>query len=205
MKQLIIARKDLNMSPGKLAAQVSHASIAFLTNNLRKHSKKILDCDSISAITYDESGNKYPRLYKRNDLCIWAEEAFKRNEPYVYYRPVNSNDPYGKLELCEPTYHYQASMDFDTDVWEDWICGSFTKIICEAKNKYQLEKSINIANELGLKESQDFFLIKDNCLTELNPEEIDENGIRRTLTCIGFRPLPDNIVSQISHKYQLYR
>jgi len=35
MKQLIIARKDLQMSPGKLAAQVSHASMAFLTNNLR--------------------------------------------------------------------------------------------------------------------------------------------------------------------------
>ena len=29
MRQLIIARKDLNMSPGKLAAQVSHASMAF--------------------------------------------------------------------------------------------------------------------------------------------------------------------------------
>lgn len=205
MKQLIIARKDLNMSPGKLAAQVSHASMAFLTNNLRKHSKKILDCDCIPAIAYDESGNKYHRLYKRNDLCTWAEEAFERNEPYVYYRPVNPNNPYGKLELCEPTYHYQASMDFDTDVWEDWICGSFTKIICEAKNKYQLEKVIDVAANLGLTEDVDYFLIKDNCLTELTPEEVDKNGIGRTLTCIGFRPLPDDIVSQISHKYQLYR
>ena len=30
-KQLIIARKDLNMSSGKLSVQVSHASMAFLT------------------------------------------------------------------------------------------------------------------------------------------------------------------------------
>ena len=51
----------------------------------------------------------------------------------------------------------------------------------------------------------DFFLIKDNCLTELKPEEIDENGIGRTLTCIGFRPLPDDIAHQISKKYQLYK
>ena len=35
MWQLIIARKDLNMSAGKLAAQVSHASMAFLTAPLR--------------------------------------------------------------------------------------------------------------------------------------------------------------------------
>lgn len=35
MRQLIIARKDLNMSPGKLAAQVSHASMAFLNNMIR--------------------------------------------------------------------------------------------------------------------------------------------------------------------------
>ena len=36
MRQLIIARKDLQMSPGKLAAQVSHASMAFITDMLRK-------------------------------------------------------------------------------------------------------------------------------------------------------------------------
>ena len=34
-KQIIIARKDLNMSAGKLSAQVSHASMAFLTNEIR--------------------------------------------------------------------------------------------------------------------------------------------------------------------------
>ena len=32
MRQLIIARKDLNMSAGKFAAQVSHASMAYLKN-----------------------------------------------------------------------------------------------------------------------------------------------------------------------------
>ncbi len=41
-KQLIIARRDLNMSPGKLAAQVSHASIAFLLEKLYWGSKEVV-------------------------------------------------------------------------------------------------------------------------------------------------------------------
>ena len=36
-KQIIIARKDLGMSPGKLAAQVSHGSMAFLTTAIRNN------------------------------------------------------------------------------------------------------------------------------------------------------------------------
>ena len=36
-KQIIIARKDLDMSPGKLAAQVSHGSMAFLTTMIRNN------------------------------------------------------------------------------------------------------------------------------------------------------------------------
>lgn len=147
MRQVIIARKDLNMSPGKLAAQVAHASLAFLTSRMR-------------------------------DL----------KETKFYY---------------DSQYH--LSVNLDKDIYEDWICGVFTKTICEAKNRYQLEKAITIANDVGLKEGTDYFLIKDCCLTELTPEEVDENGIGRVLTCIGFKPLPDEIAHKISKKFQLYK
>ena len=89
--------------------------------------------------------------------------------------------------------------------YEEWICGIFTKTIYEAKNRNQLLNAVQIAESLGLKENEDFFLIKDCCLTELVPEEVGEDGIGRTLTCIGFRPLPDGIAHQISRRYQLYK
>ena len=195
MKQVIIARKDLNMSMGKLAAQIAHASMAFLTNELRANAKKVLDCTRI------QSGI----LYRRSDLTDWAQEAEQRGELYVYVRPVDPNNPYGELELCDPTYHYQVTVNFDTNTWEKWINGSFTKVVCEAKNRNKLMKAVEIAKELGLEENKDFFLIKDNCLTELEPEEIDSSGVGRTLTCIGFKPLDDEIASKISKKFQLYK
>ena len=61
-----------------------------------------------------------------------------------------------------------------------------------------------MAEEMGMVEGKDFFLIKDNCNTELEPEEIDENGVGRTLTCIGFVPMPEEIIDKIGKKYQLY-
>lgn len=152
MRQLIIARKDLQMSPGKLAAQCSHAAMAFLTSRLRDESKM--------------------------------------------------------LKATNPTtgeYGYATEIFFSKEIYEEWICGVFTKTICEARNRNQLMKAVELAKELGLEEGKDFFLIKDCCLTELNPEEVDENGVGRTLTCIGFRPLPDELAHQISKKYQLYR
>ena len=152
MRQLIIARKDLNMSPGKLAAQVSHASMAFLSHMIR------------------ESG-----LQKRVSLDT------------------------GEIE------RYEIMITMDPAIYDDWLCGFFTKTICEAKNRNQLMKAVTLAEAEGLVENQDFFLIKDNCLTELEPEEIGEDGIGRTLTCIGFRPLPDETAHAISRKYQLYK
>ena len=70
--------------------------------------------------------------------------------------------------------------------------------------KLAAQKAKTIAEELGLVENKDFFLIRDACHTELEPEEFDENGEGMTLTCIGFRPLPDEIAHQISHKFHLY-
>ena len=152
MRQLIIARKDLQMSAGKLAAQVSHASMAFIADMLQK----------------------------------------------------GKVDEELSLDTCDvATYH--ISINMPPDIYNNWLCGIFTKTICEAKNKKHLMKAIDMADKIGLKEGRDFFLVKDSCLTELEPEEYDEKGIGRTLTCIGFRPLPDVVAHQISMKYQLYK
>lgn len=151
MRQLIIARKDLEMSSGKLAAQCCHASEAFLTSYLR-------DRTNVTEMT-DETG-----------------------------------------QSC-----YKAEYIFSKEVYEDWICGIFTKTVCAAKNRNHLLKAKTMAEELGLEEGTDFFLIWDRCLTELEQEEVDEDRIGRTLTAIGFQPLDDETAHKISRKYQLYK
>lgn len=148
-KQVIIVRKDLGMSPGKLAAQVSHASMAFLTNMIRTNAKKT---------------------------------------------PIDD----------ETGYKYESILSFDSDMYEGWILGSYTKVTLGARNKNQILKAIEIAKELGMEEGKDFFLIKDNCYTELTPEEIDENGVGRTLTCVGFQPMKAEVIDQIGKKYHIY-
>ena len=145
VKQLIIVRKDLNMSIGKLGAQISHASMAFLSKEIQK------------GILYD---------------CGDA---------------------------------YEIHFKIDKSINDHWLGGIFTKVVCGAKNKNQLLKAITMAEELGLKENEDFFIIRDNCLTELEPEEFDENGVGRTITCIGFKPLDITIMEKISKKYQLLK
>lgn len=150
MRQVIIARKDLGMSAGKLAAQCCHASEAFLARSI-------------------EAGQCIAESGSADDIIDTMQIQMRR------------------------------------DIRERWMGDIFTKTICAAKNRNQLMKAVTIAENLGLQEGKDFFLIKDCCLTELEPEEIGEDGVGRTLTCIGFRPLPDDVAHAISKKYQLYK
>ena len=102
-------------------------------------------------------------------------------------------------------YYYIKGFTIDEGLYENWINGIFTKVVLRAKNRNHLMKVVEAAEALGLKENEDFWLIKDCCLTELEPEETDENGVGRTLTCIGFKPMDSEIIDQIGKKYQLYQ
>lgn len=103
--------------------------------------------------------------------------------------------------MSENKEHYTSTLQIPSEIFEQYICGTFTKIVCEAKNKNHINKAIVIAREMGLVESKDYGLIYDNCLTELDPEEADGT----TLTGLWFRPLPDNQAYMISKGYQLYK
>lgn len=147
-KQIIIVRKDLNMSHGKMAAQVSHASMAFLTRLIQNH----------------YVGDVLDIKLNEKDTC--------------------------RIE----------TFDIDKRLFDEWINGTFTKVILEAKNKNQLLKAKTLAEENGMIEDKDFFLIRDNCYTELTPE--DEDG--RTLTCIGFTPMDADKIDKIGKKFHTY-
>ena len=155
-KQIIIVRRDLDMSIGKTSAQVAHGSMAFLTNIIR---------------------NNVTELTKNG------------------YFILNESDMEDENDLV-----YRCEYDFDKDLYEQWINGEFTKVVLQARNKNHLLKAKTMAEEFGMKEGDDFFLIKDSCRTELEPEE---DG--RTLTCIGFKPMDAEIIEKIGRKYQLYK
>ena len=183
-RQVIIVRKDLGMSVGKMAAQASHASMAFLIQMITDHGK-------------GKDHNIYP---------VWEDYAMTKPVKFLDDRKneeAKKARAEGRRYISWPTGkkgYEVAPFDISEEVYE-WMKGAFTKTICEAKNRNHLMKAVKYAEELGLKEGYDFGLIRDNCLTELTPE--DEDG--RTLTGIWFKPLPDEIAHQISKKYQLYK
>lgn len=138
-KQLIIVRKDLEMSPGKLAAQVAHGSMAFLLRDIEKDINKV------------HHGN-----------------------------------------------NYKVMLPIDINLYEEWMANAMTKVVLGARNKNHLLKAVEIAEESGMKEGEDFFFIYDQCRTELKSE-----GPEGTLTVLGFRPVARESADIIGRKFQL--
>ena len=112
MRQLIIARKDLQMSPGKLAAQVSHASMAFLTTQIRKNARKVWKYKTYQSFQVEPFSEKRipgPRLYKHGGLCRFSQEAYEKGQDYFTARPIDSENMDAGLELCENEYDSYAA------------------------------------------------------------------------------------------------
>ena len=204
-KQVIVVNKELEMSKGKMAAQVSHASRAFLTRMIQRNTTRITEHQYPvwEYVLIDlETGEreKRPQRYKRGDLDKWAKEARDRGEDYFYAKPVNPENKYGTLELCEPDHYYKTNFIVDKGLYEEWMGGIFTKVILSAKNEAQMKKVVEKAIECGMVEDEDFFCIRDACLTELTP---DETGTR--WTCIGFSPMESDKIDVVTKRLQLFK
>lgn len=96
---------------------------------------------------------------------------------------------------------YHVEIDMDSEIFENWLNDAFTKVLLAAKNLNDLNKAVKKANDMGLKEGEDFFLIKDNCYTELVPDE----GENTCFIAIGFKPMNAEKIRELTKKYQLYK
>lgn len=197
-KQIIIVRKDLNMSVGKICSQVSHASQAFVMEKIKENIERVefskypADCD------YEKGFDKW--------LTKYAKEAKEKglSEFSLIDKYPDDGTIYGledRFIVSEPgKYTYNSTIELSPQVVEGWIMDEYAKVVLAAKNKSQLLKAKTRAIENGLVEGKDFFLIYDNCHTELEPEE---DG--KTLTCIGFAPMESEKIDLIGKHYQLYK
>lgn len=198
MRRLFIIRKDLHLTPGKLSAMIGHLCEAFWTNLLKAGSIKDNEFEELRVVETYPDGKKGPMLYRHPALYEAAKKAFEEGKEWFLH----------KLENSRPTM--SISIEIPKDIWHEYVQGIFTKTICEAKNKNQLMKVIELINEHNnqvihedemLIKDIDYGFINDKCLTELTPE--NEDGT--TTIGIWFKPLPDDIAHKFSKKYKLYR
>lgn len=93
-----------------------------------------------------------------------------------------------------------VSGQLDDATRENWLYGSQTKIICQARSWSHMMKAVNLAEDMGLSDCDGYFLVHDECRTELTPENLDHT----TTTCVGFSPMPRSMAQKLSRHYNLY-
>ena len=194
MRRLFIIRKDLHLTPGKLASQVGHCCEAYWTNLLKtgyiKDNEFVeLPCLDLGNPLDKKAVKPQMQWYRHPKLQELSEKAFKEGK--TSFTTLAEN----------PKKTVSITVEIPKDIWDGYVNHIFTKTICEAKNKAKLLKAEEMAKELGLVAKVDYGFINDKCLTELAPE--NEDGT--TTVGMWFRPLPDEIAHKISKKFPLYR
>ena len=144
MKQVIVVNKDLNMSPGKLAAMVGHGVAAYFSN--------------------------------------WLIDNIDRDRMRI--RVING----------EEVYKIKNGADFNKNVFDEWIAGSFTKIVLEA-TQVEMNEIIKSARCKGFVREKDFFNIVDES-TEF--EDIPRWAV------IAFCPMKEDRIDPITGNLNLY-
>ena len=66
-----------------------------------------------------------------------------------------------RKNLTDQNGTVHVSFDLDREIYNDYLNGRITKIICEARNLNKLLQTRDMALELGLVENQDFGIIND--------------------------------------------
>ena len=155
--------------------------------------------------------DKMRRLFVvRKDLNLSAGKlaAMVGHFAEAYWTNMLKNAEQADIGLVVGLKETKRIVSVPMDIWDNYVTGIFTKTICEAKSLTDLNKvktyidAINNDPTCGIKltEGIDYGFIRDNCLTELKPENPDGT----TTIGVWFRPLPDAIAQRISKKYKLY-
>lgn len=81
-KQVIVVRKDLNMRKGKIAAQVAHASMKVLLDEMSSM-RDGLAVDSGDCLNDAKVDMRYIYLHANDPLTLWLEGKFTKICVYV--------------------------------------------------------------------------------------------------------------------------
>ncbi len=101
-KQIIIVRKDLDMPPGKLAAQVAHASMAPILKQCENHGLSM----SLDLIKYQDTKEWIFGIFRKIVLYVKSEEALLKKYHELEDAGFNVSliQDAGYTVFGEPTY-----------------------------------------------------------------------------------------------------
>jgi PTH2 family peptidyl-tRNA hydrolase len=115
IKQVIVVRKDLNMGKGKLAAQVAHASMAFLTSRLHRETTG-------PAILLDHVPHRIKLQYVEQD---WIDNSFTKvvlwcNDEAEFHMLAERAD---QANLCVHKIQDEGRTEFEGPTWTAFAIG----------------------------------------------------------------------------------